>query len=98
MIEKETGRVDSYYYGKKLDWRPTRRPSGYDCQGNLTITATDNANHTNFRGVYGRTLTFSAPGSDLLATITHADPTGLLVATPDESDPTGLRAREYKGY
>jgi hypothetical protein len=98
LIEKETGRVDSYYYGKNSTGAPPEVPRVTTAKGNLTITATDNANHTNFGGVYGRTLTFSAPGSDLLATITHADPTGLLVATPDESDPTGLRAREYKGY
>jgi hypothetical protein len=25
--------VDGYVYGKKLDWHPTSRPSGYYCQG-----------------------------------------------------------------
>ena len=95
---KENGRVDSYVYAKNSTGTPPAGPQVTTANRNLTITATDNANHTNFGGVYGHTLTFSEPGSNNLSIITHADPTGLLVATPDESDPSGLRVREYKGY
>lgn len=94
----EKGRVDSYVYAKNATVAPPAGPQVTAAEGNLTITATDNAKPTNFGGVYGHTLTFSAPGSDELATFTAADPTGLLVATPDASDPSGLRVREYKGY
>ena len=94
----ENGRVDSYVYKKLSTGTPPAGPQVTTANRNLTITATDNANHTNFGGVYGHTLTFSEPGSNNLSIITHADPTGLLVATPDESDPSGLRVREYKGY
>jgi hypothetical protein len=95
---KENNRIDSYVYGKNSTGAPPAGPEVTTAEGNLKITATDNAKPTNFGGVYGRTLTFSAPGSDKLAIFTAADPTGLLVATPDESDPSGLRVREYKGY
>lgn len=98
LREKETGKVDSYVYGRNSTGTPPVGPQVTTARGNLTITATDGANHTNFGGVYGHTLTYSAPDSDQLATITHADPTGLLVATPVESDPTALRVREYRGY
>ena len=74
------------------------RPQVTTANGNLTITATDNAKPTNFGGVYGHTLTFSEPGSNKLVTFTAADPTGLLVATPVEGDPSKLSVREYKGY
>jgi hypothetical protein len=93
----ENGRVvDSYVYKKLSTGTPPVGPrvsTPYK-----TVTATDNANRTNFGGVYGRTLTVSEPGSNNLLTITHADPNGLLVATPDENDPNNLRIREYKGY
>jgi hypothetical protein len=95
---KENGRVDSYVYKKFSTGTPPAGPQVTTAKGNLTITATDGANHTNFGGVYGHTLTASEPGSSDLGTVTAADPTGLLVATPDESDPSGLRVREYKGY
>ena len=94
----ENGRVDSYVYKKFSTGTPPAGPQVTAAESNRKITATDNANHTNFGGVYGHTLTFSEPGSNNLSIITHADPTGLLVATPDESDPSGLRVREYKGY
>ena len=94
----ENGRVDSYVYAKNSTGAPPAGPQVATAEGNLKITATDNAKPTNFGGVYGRTLTFSAPGTDKLTTFAPADPTGLLVATPDESDPSGLRVREYKGY
>jgi hypothetical protein len=94
----ENGRVDSYVYAKNSTGAPPAGPQVTTAEGNLKITATDNANPTNFGGVYGRTVTFSAPGSDKLATFTAADPTGLLVATPVEGDPSRLSVREYKGY
>ena len=77
---------------------PPVGPRVTTAKGNLTTTATDGANHTNFGGVYGHTLTASETGSNDLGTVTAADPTGLLVATPDETDPSILRVREYKGY
>jgi hypothetical protein len=95
---RENGIVDSYAYAKNSTGTPPAGPRVSTANGNLTITATDNAKPTNFGGIYGHTLTFSEPGSNNLATFTAADPTGLLVATPDESDPSGLRVREYKGY
>ena len=98
LIEKETGRVDSYYYGKNSTGAPPEGPRVTTAKGNLTITATDNANHTNFGGVYGHTLTGSEPDTNNLVTITAADPTGLLVATPVEGDPGNIIIREYKGY
>ena len=94
----ENGRLDSYVYKKLSTGTPPAAPQVSTAKGNLTITATDGAKHTNFGGVYGHTLTASEAGSNDLGTITAADPTGLLVATPDESDPSGLRVREYKGY
>jgi hypothetical protein len=95
---KENGRVDSYVYKKLSTGTPPVGPQVTAAGSNRKITATDNANRTNFGGVYGHTLTYSEPGSNDLAIITAADPTGLLVATPDESDPSSLRVREYKGY
>jgi hypothetical protein len=90
--------LDGYVYGKNSTGTP---PTGHQvttANGNLTITATDNAKPTNFGGVYGHTLTFSEPGSNKLATMTTVDPTGLLVATPIEGDPSNLNVSEYKGY
>jgi hypothetical protein len=95
---KENGRVDSYVHKKLSTGTPPVGPQVTAAGSNRKITATDNANRTNFGGVYGHTLTYSEPGSNDLAIITAADPTGLLVATPDESDPSSLRVREYKGY
>jgi hypothetical protein len=94
----ENGRVDSYVYKKLSTGTPPAGPQVSTAKGNLTITATDGAKHTNFDGVYGHTLTVSEPGSNDLGAITAADPTGLLVATPDEGDPSGPGVREYKGY
>jgi len=94
----ENGRVDSYVYKKLSTGTPPAGPQVSTAKGNLTITATDGAKHTNFGGVYGHTLTASEPGSNDLGTITAADPTGLLVATPVEGDPNLLSVREYKGY
>jgi hypothetical protein len=97
-LRDENGMVDSYLYGKNSTGTPPAGPQVTAAKGNLTITATDNANPTNFGGVYGHTLTLSEPGSNNLLTITAADPTGLLVATPVEGDPNLLTVREYKGY
>jgi hypothetical protein len=94
----ENGRGDSYVYKKLSTGTPPAGPQVSTAKGNLTITATDGAKHTNFGGVYGHTVTVSELGSNNLGTITAADPTGLLVATPDEGDPNFLRVREYKGY
>jgi hypothetical protein len=94
----ENGRVDSYVYKKLSTGTPPAGPQVSTAKGNLTITATDGAKHTNFGGVYGHTLTVSEPGSNDLGTITAADPTGLLVAPPVEGDPNLLSVREYKGY
>jgi len=94
----ENGRVDSYVYKKLSTGTPPAGPQVSTAKGNLTITATDGAKHTNFGGVYGHTLTASELGSNDLGTITAADPTGLLVATPVEGDPNLLSVREYKGY
>jgi hypothetical protein len=94
----ENGRVDSYVYKKLSTGTPPAGPQVSTAKGNLTITATDGAKHTNFGRVYGHTLTASEPGSNNLGTITAADPTGLLVATPVEGDPNLLSVREYKGY
>ena len=94
----ENGRVDSYVYKNFSTGTPPAGPQVSSAKGNVTITATDGANHTNFGGVYGHTLTVSEPGSNDLGTVTAADPTGLLVATPVEGDPSLLSIREYKGY
>jgi len=94
----ENGRVDSYVYKKLSTGTPPAGPQVSTAKGNLTITATDGANHTNFGEVYGHTLTVSEAGSNDLGTVTAADPTGLLVATPVEGNPNLLRIREYKGY
>jgi hypothetical protein len=90
--------ADGYVYGKNSIGTPPAGPQVTTANRNLTITATDNAKPTNFGGVYGRTLTFSEPGSNKLATMTTVDPTGLLVATPIEGDPSNLNVSEYKGY
>jgi len=95
---RQNGVIDSYVYGKDSTGTPPAGPQVTTANGNLKITATDNAKPTNFGGVYGHTLTFSEPSSNKLVTFTAADPTGLLVATPDEGDPSGLRVTEYKGY
>jgi hypothetical protein len=92
----ENGRVDSYVYKKLSTGTPPAGSQVSTARGNLTVTATDGAKHTNFGGVYGHTLTVSEPGSNDLGKITPADPTGLLVANPDEGG--GVRIREYKGY
>jgi hypothetical protein len=94
----ENRMVDSYVYKKLSTGTPPAGPQVSTAKGNLTITATDGAKHTNFGGVYGHTLTASELGSNDLGTITAADPTGLLVATPVEGDPNLLSVREYKGY
>jgi hypothetical protein len=93
---KENGRVDSYVYKKLSTGTPPAGPQVTTAKGNLTITATDGAKHTNFGGVYGHTLTVSEPASNDLGTVTAAEPTGLLVATPVEGDPNLLSVREYK--
>jgi hypothetical protein len=95
---RQNGVIDSYVYGKDSTGTPPAGPQVTTANGNLKITATDNAKPTNFGGVYGHTLTFSEPSSNKLVTFTAADPTGLLVAPPDEGDPSGLRVTEYKGY
>jgi hypothetical protein len=94
----ENGRLDSYVYKKLSTGTPPAGPQVSSAKGNVTITATDGANHTNSGGVYGHTLTLSESGSNDLGTVTAADPTGLLVATPVEGDPSLLSIREYKGY
>jgi hypothetical protein len=93
----ENRMVDSYVYKKLSTGTPPAGPQVSTAKGNLTITATDGAKHTNFGGVYGHTLTASELGSNDLGIITAADPTGLLVATPVEGDPSVLSVREYKG-
>lgn len=98
LTENGGSRVDSYVYAKHSTGTPPAGPQVTTANGNLTITATDNAKPTNSGGVYGHTLTFSEPGSNNLSIITHADPTGLLVATPVEGNPNLLIVREYKGY
>lgn len=81
-----------------LTGTPPAGPQVTAAESSRKITATDNANRTNFGGVYGHELTYSEPDTDNLLTITAADPTGLLVATPVEDDPSRLSIREYKGY
>jgi hypothetical protein len=97
-LRDENHMVDSYVYEKYSTGTPPAGPQVTTAKGNLTITATDNANPTNFGGVYGHTLTSSEPGSNILRTVTAGDPTGLLVATPVEGKPNVLSVREYKGY
>ena len=97
-LKDENDMVDSYVYKKLATGTPPAGPQVTAAGSNRKITATDNANHTNFGGVYGHTLTYSEPGSNDLAIITAADPTGLLVATPVEGDPSRMSIREYKGY
>ena len=97
-LRDENHMVDSYVYEKYSTGTPPAGPQATTAKGNLTITATGNANPTNFGGVYGHTLTSSEPGSNILRTVTAADPTGLLVATPVEGKPNLLSVREYKGY
>jgi hypothetical protein len=97
-LRDENRMVDSYVYKKLSTGTPPTGPQVTTANGNLTITATDGAKHTNFGGVYGHTLTASEPGSNDLGTVTAADPTGLLVATPVEGKPSELSVREYKGY
>ena len=94
----ENGRVDSYVYKKISTGTPPIGPQVTTANGRQTITATNSANHTNFGGVYGHTLTVSESGSNNLGTITAADPNGLLVATPVEGNPNLISVREYKGY
>ncbi len=94
----ENHMVDSHVYEKYSTGIPPAGPQVATTKGNLTITATGNANPTNFGGVSGHTLTSSEPGSNILRTVTAADPTGLLVATPVEGKPDVLSVREYKGY
>jgi hypothetical protein len=97
-LRDENDMVDSYVYAKNSTGTPPAGPQVTTANRNLTITATENANKTRAKGVYGHTLTFSEPGSNNLGTMTAADPTGLLVATPVEGDPSKLSVREYKGY
>jgi hypothetical protein len=94
----ENGRLDSYVYKNLSTGTLPAGPQVSSAKGNVTITATDGAKHTNFGGVYGHTLTASEPGSNDLGTVTAADPTGLLVATPVEGDPNVPSVREYKCY
>jgi len=94
----ENGRVDSYVYKKFATGTPPAGPQVTAAGSNRKITATGNANRTNFGGVYGHTLTGSEPDTDNLLIINAADPTGLLVATPVEGDPSQVSIREYKGY
>src|SRR5450756_1207442 len=49
----ENGRVDSYVYAKNSTGAPPAGPQVTTAEGNLKITATDNAKPTNFGGVYG---------------------------------------------
>ena len=98
LREKGTDIIDSYVYAKNSTGTPPTGPQVTAAGSNRKITATDNANHTNFGGVYGHTLTGSEPDTNNLVTITAADPTGLLVATPVEGDPGNIIIREYKGY
>ena len=97
-LKDENDMVDSYVYKKLSTGTPPVGPQVTAAGSNRKITATDNADHTNFGGVYGHTLTYSEPGSNDLAIITAADPTGLLAATPVEGDPSRVSIREYKGY
>jgi hypothetical protein len=97
-LRDENHMVDSYVYQKLSTGSPPAGPEVVAAGSNRKITATDGAKHTNFGGVYGRTLTYSEPDTDNLLTITAADPTGLLVATPVEGDPSRVTTREYKGY
>jgi hypothetical protein len=94
----QNGNVDSYVYGSNSIGTPPDGPQVTTANGNLTITATDNAGATQAGGVYGHTLTFSEPGSNNLATITAASSTGLLVANPVAGNPGVLQINEYKGY
>ena len=94
----EHGRVDSYVYKKFSTGTPPAGPQVTAAGSNRKITATGNANRTNFGGIYGHTLTGSEPDTDNLLIINAADPTGLLVATPVEGDPSQVTIREYKGY
>jgi hypothetical protein len=97
-LRDENHMVDSYVYKKFSTGTPPAGPQITAAESNRKITATDNANRTNFGGVYGHTLTYSEPDTDNLLTINAADPTGLLVATPVEGDPSRVTIREYKGY
>jgi hypothetical protein len=97
-LRDENHMVDSYVYKKFSTGTPPAGPQVTAAESNRKITATDNANRTNFGGVYGHTLTYSEPDTDNLLTVTAADPTGLLVATPVEGDPSRVTIREYKGY
>jgi hypothetical protein len=98
FLRDENHMVDSYVYKKFSTGTPPAGPQVTAAESNRKITATDNANPTNFGGVYGHTLTYSEPDTDNLLTVTAADPTGLLVATPVEGDPSRVTIREYKGY
>ena len=51
----ENGRVDSYVYKKFSTGTPPAGPQVTAAGSNRKITATDNANRTNFGGVYGHT-------------------------------------------
>jgi hypothetical protein len=97
-LRDENHMVDSYVYKEFSTGTPPVGPQVTAAESNRKITATDNANRTNFGGVYGHKLTYSEPDTDNLLTITAADPTGLLVATPVEGDPSRASIREYKGY
>jgi hypothetical protein len=97
-LRDENHMVDSYVYKKFSTGTPPAGPQVTAAESNRKITATDNANRTNFGGVYGHTLTYSEPDTDNLLTINAADPTGLLVATPVEGDPSRVTIREYRGY
>src|SRR5215213_5901843 len=70
---EENGRFDSYVYKKYSTGTPPAGPQVTAAESNRKITATGDANRTNFGGVYGRTLTYSEPNTDNLLTITAAD-------------------------
>jgi hypothetical protein len=97
-LRDENHMVDSYVYKKFSTGTPPAGPQVTAAESNRKLTATDNANRTNFGGIYGHTLTYSEPNTDNLLTVTAADPTGLLVATPVEGDPSRVTIRDYKGY
>ena len=92
-LKDENDMVDSYVYKKLSTGTPPVGPQVTAAGSNRKITATDNAYHTNFGGVYGHTLTGSELDTNNLVTITAADPTGLLVATPVEGDPSNVSIR-----
>jgi hypothetical protein len=66
-LRDENHMVDSYVYKKFSTGTPPAGPQVTAAESNRKITATDNANRTNFGGVYGHTLTYSEPDTEQLA-------------------------------